>query len=57
MEAVNDNRKIEEAAILALRSTLLRCPKLETYINTNDRTPSWDGDVFVYNSQDHKRKT
>lgn len=56
MEAVNDNRKIEEAAILALRSTLLRCPKLETYINANDRTPSWDGDVFVYNSQDHKKE-
>lgn len=43
-----DTKRIEEAATLAVKTALLRCPYLESYISENDRTPSWDGMVFVY---------
>ena len=47
METV-DTRRIEETATTAVKMALLRCPYLESYISENDRTPSWDGTVFVY---------
>lgn len=50
MSNVNTKR-IEESATTALKAALLRCPILESYIDSNDRTPSWDGTVFVYNSE------
>lgn len=54
MAALNTKR-IEESATLALRSVLLRCPTLAAYISENDKTPSWDGQVFVYGSKEQKK--
>lgn len=50
MPRVNTKR-IEESANTALKAALLRCPILESYIDSNDKTPSWDGFVFVYKTE------
>ena len=54
MPSVNTKR-IEESATTALKAALLRCPILESYIDSNDKTPSWDGTVFVYKSEKMKK--
>ena len=50
--ATANNKRIEETATTALKSALLRCPILDSYIDSNDKTPSWDGTVFVYKNKD-----
>ena len=54
MSSVNTKR-IEESATTALKAALLRCPILDSYIDSNDKTPSWDGTVFVYKSEKTKK--
>lgn len=51
----SNNRRIEETATTALKQVLLRCPKIEARIDSNDRTPSWDGFVFVYKNEAQKK--
>ncbi|MBQ7077954.1 MAG: hypothetical protein IJM91_07465 [Lachnospiraceae bacterium] len=53
--ATSNSKRTEETATTALKSALLRCPILEAYIDSNDRTPSWDGTVFVYKNENHKK--
>ena len=53
--ATLNTKRIEESATLALKGALLRCPTLSTYISENDKTPSWDGQVFVYASAEQKK--
>lgn len=55
MPSVNTKR-IEESATTALKTALLRCPILESYIESNDKTPSWDGTVFVYKSTEMNKE-
>lgn len=50
-----NNKRIEESAINVLKGALLKSPYLECYIDSNDKTPSWDGNVFVYKSKDNKK--
>lgn len=54
MSNVNTKR-VEESATTALKAALLRCPILDSYIDSNDKTPSWDGTVFVYKSEKTKK--
>lgn len=51
----NSTKRIEENATHALKGALLRCPTLAAYINENDKTPSWDGQILVYGSADQKK--
>lgn len=53
--AASNNKRIEETAITALKAALLRCPILESFIGSNDKTPSWDGTVFVYKNGSQKK--
>lgn len=53
--ATANNKRIEETATTALKAALLRCPILESYIDSNDKTPSWDGTVFVYRNGTQKK--
>lgn len=53
--ATLNTKRIEESATLALKGALLRCPTLSAYISENDKTPSWDGQVFVYGSAKQKK--
>lgn len=51
-----NTKRIEESATTALKAALLRCPILDSYIDSNDKTPSWDGTVFVYKSEKTKKE-
>ena len=51
-----NTKRIEESAITALKTALLRCPMIDSYIDSNDKTPSWDGTVFVYKSEKTKKE-
>ena len=53
--ATSNNKRIEETATTALKAVLLRCPILESFIDSNDKTPSWDGTVFVYKNGSFKK--
>lgn len=47
---VPSNGTIEHISINNLENTILKCNKLQTFISSNDKTPSWDGEVFIYGS-------
>lgn len=47
---------IEKVATSALENLLSKNPYLRAFINSNDKTPIWDGDIFVYKSKDNKNK-
>ena len=53
--ATSNNKIIEETATTALKTALLRCTLLDSYIGENDKTPSWDGTVFVYRNEKQKK--
>lgn len=52
---MKNTKHIEESATNALKSALLKCSILDAYIDSNDKTPSWDGTVFVYNLENQKK--
>lgn len=45
-----NNKKIEEIAVAAVRNEILRNDLLSDEIPVNDKTPSWDGEIWVYNN-------
>lgn len=54
--ATLNTKRIEETATHALKGALLRCPTLAAYISENDKTPSWDGQIFVYQNAEQKKE-
>ena len=54
--ATLNTKRIEESATHALKGALLRCPTLAAYISENDKTPSWDGQIFVYQNAEQKKE-
>ena len=52
-----NTNKIERAAVRAVEEYIDNCPLLEPYITSNDKTPIWDGDIFIYkNNESHSVK-
>lgn len=51
-----NNSKIELIAVNRIKDAILRSDILEPYIDDNDKTPSWDGNIFVYKSSDINKK-
>lgn len=49
------NRDIETLAINAVRDSITACDYLEAYLNDNDKTPSWNGEIFIYSSATKKK--
>lgn len=47
---------MEKVGIHYLKDALLKCPLLDPYLSENDRTPLWDGSVFVYDEPNQKNK-
>lgn len=45
---------IEQAATNAIESIILRNPYLTPFIESHDKTPSWDGFINVYNTKNPK---
>lgn len=46
--------KIELGAILALKNIIQLNDLMKDYINENDKEPSWDGHIYLYDSPDLK---
>lgn len=51
----SNSKLIEDKAIVALKKALLNCKYIDSYIDSNDKTPMWDGTIFAYNSENHKK--
>lgn len=51
-----DALKIETNAVDKLKSVLCRCDKILADISTNDKTPSFDGTIFMYNSTELNKR-
>lgn len=49
-----DTRKIEQKSIIYLKDYLTDSNYIEPYIDENDKTPCWDGYIFLYNSTNKK---
>lgn len=46
-----NNNQIEKLATDAVSTALMNCSVLDPFISSNDKTPSWDGEILVYNSK------
>ena len=46
---------IEDDGITAFKNFISQSLLFETMINSNDKSPSWDGEIIFYNSADHKK--
>lgn len=51
-----DAGDIERKSVNYINCILSRCPKLTPYITQNDKTPSWDGEIYLYTSLEKKKK-
>jgi hypothetical protein len=50
-----DNKTIETLSTNAVKNAVCLSPYLSEYIDDNDKTPSWDGFVYVYNTPNKKK--
>ncbi len=46
--------KIEKGAIEALKRTIRLHSKMDEFLQSNDKEPSWDGDIYLYSDSDLK---
>ena len=49
-----NNNRIERAAVRAVEEYIDHCPQLEPVLQSNDKTPIWDGEIYVYGKERHK---
>lgn len=49
-----DRTDIEEETISVLKTYFRRNGYVRTYVSENDKTPRWDGNLFIY-SEEEKR--
>jgi tetratricopeptide (TPR) repeat protein len=49
-----NNNKIERAAVRAVEEYIDECPKLEPLLSKNDKTPIYDGSIYLYKNYNHK---
>lgn len=50
-----DRKQIEELAAIAVKESILLTDSLSQFITENDKTPSWDGYVLLYNDSNKKK--
>jgi len=50
-----DNQTIETLAVNAVRDSITISEYLSPYINDNDKEPTWDGKVYIYNDKSKKK--
>lgn len=51
-----NKKDIETLAVNAVRDSIAVCDYMEPYLNDNDKTPSWDGDIYIYTTPDRKKE-
>lgn len=52
-----DRKKIEELAAIAVKGSILKTDTLSQFITENDKTPSWDGYILLYNDSNKKKSS
>lgn len=53
---MRDSDTIESLAVGPVRDAISRCPYAKEDIKTNDKMPSWDGDIFIYSKEGKKKE-
>lgn len=48
-------KAIETLSVNAVRDSIIRSDFLEPFIADNDKEPSWDGNIYIYESKNHKK--
>mgnify|MGYP003290926261 CR=1 FL=1 len=48
-------KTIELLAVNAVRESIIVCDYMEPYLSDNDKTPSWDGEIFIYDKPSRKK--
>ena len=51
-----DQKTIETLSISAVRDSIVRSDYLDQFIADNDKEPSWDGFVYIYNDKSKKKE-
>ncbi|MCD7772063.1 MAG: DUF4365 domain-containing protein [Oscillospiraceae bacterium] len=51
-----DNIAIENFAISAVKDSILMSEYLNPYISDNDKEPSWDGHIYIYDKKGKKKE-
>ena len=49
-----NTRKTERAAVRTIEAYIDSCQLLEPILPTNDKTPIWDGEIYIYNKESQK---
>lgn len=52
-----DRKAIESLAVNAISDSISVCDHLSPYIADNDKEPSWDGNIYIYNDSSKKKDT
>ena len=50
-----DNKTIETLAVNAVKDSIVLTDCLDPFIADNDKEPSWDGFIYIYNSESKKK--
>lgn len=50
-----DKKGIETISVSAVRNSIVTSPFLDQYIAENDKEPSWDGNVYIYEDTSKKK--
>ena len=48
---MRDQTTIEQLAVSAVTTAITKCPHLSCEISSNDKTPSWDGYIYVHKNE------
>lgn len=51
-----DSKAIETLAVTAVKDSIVKSKYLDQFIPDNDKEPSWDGNVYIYNHEDKKKE-
>ena len=50
-----DNKAIEILAVNAVKNSIVTSEYLDQFIAENDKEPTWDGFVYIYNDKSKKK--
>lgn len=51
---MGNNSAIEKSAVNSVETALLETGYVDTFINTGDKEPIWDGNIYIYQDNNHK---
>ena len=48
-----DNSLLEDLSVSAVTTRIVKLGFIKPFINSNDKTPLWDGDLYIYNNSEN----